>query len=88
MVAKVEEVDPDLEWLNSLRNLSAMDRFVRMLLDQLRHIFMKYDYNKNLEFETDEIEAILIHVFGLDETEVAYILGQFFNFESKRGKGL
>ena len=49
---------------------------------------MKYDYNNNLEFETDEIEAILIHVFGLDEAEVTYILGQFFNFESKRGKGL
>lgn len=50
-----EPVDPDLEWLNSLKGLSGLDRFIRMLLDQLRRIFLRYDYNKNLLFEEDEI---------------------------------
>lgn len=43
-----------------------MDYFVRFILDQLRKIFLLYDYNKNLVFEVDEIESILKSVFQLD----------------------
>ena len=34
-----EFVDPDREWLDSLKGLSAMDRFIRMIMDQLKKIF-------------------------------------------------
>ena len=43
-----------------------MDYFVRLILDQLRKIFLMYDANKNLVFEIDEIETILKSVFQLD----------------------
>ena len=59
-----------------------------MLHDQLRSIFLRYDYNKNLLFEEDEIESILHHVFNLNETEVSYILTQFFKFENRKEKSL
>ena len=39
-------------------------------------------------FETDEIEAILSHVFNFTETEISYIINKFFNIESRRGKSL
>lgn len=39
-------------------------------------------------FEEDEIEAILHHVFGLNETEVSYVLLKFFNFANRREKSL
>ena len=55
------------EWLNSLKGLSPIDYFVRLLLDQLRKLFMEFDFNKNMVFETDEIEAILKSVFQLDD---------------------
>ena len=50
---KVEEarIDPDEDWLKSLQNLSPLDRFIRMIHDQLRNTFLRYDYNKNLLFE-------------------------------------
>lgn len=82
------EVDPDQDWLNGLKGLSALDRFIRLLLDQLRNIFLRYDYNKNLLFEEDEIEAILHHVFGLNETEISYVLLKFFNFAQRNNKSL
>lgn len=46
-----DPVDPHKEWLDSLANLSALDRFIRLLLDQLRNIFARYDFNKNMMFE-------------------------------------
>lgn len=82
------QVDPDQDWLNGLKGLSALDRFIRLLLDQLRNIFLRYDYNKNLLFEEDEIEAILHHVFGLNETEISYVLLKFFNFAQRNNKSL
>jgi Ca2+-binding EF-hand superfamily protein len=42
------EVDPDKEWLDSLSGLSALDRLIRLLLDQLVQIFSRYDLNKNM----------------------------------------
>ena len=43
----VDYCDPDKEWLESLKGLSALDRFIRMIMDQLMKILMAYDYNKN-----------------------------------------
>lgn len=83
-----EVVDPDAEWLKSLSGLSALDRFIRLLLDQLKNIFARYDFNKNMLFEEDEIEAILHHVFGLNETEISYVLLKFFNFANRNDKSL
>lgn len=39
-------------------------------------------------FEEDEIEAILHHVFGLNETEISYVLLKFFNFAKRNNKSL
>lgn len=60
-----------------------MDYFVRLILDQLRKIFLLYDDNKNLVFEVEEIEVILKTVFQLDESEVSYIIMSYFKFEAK-----
>lgn len=38
------------EWLLTLKGLGPMDYFVRLILDQLRKIFLMYDANKNLVF--------------------------------------
>ena len=68
--------------------MSALDRFIRLIFDQLRNIFSRYDFNKNMLFEEDEIEAILHHVFGLNETEISHVLHKFFNFASRKNKSL
>lgn len=83
---KNTELDEWDEWLLTLKGLGPMDYFVRLILDQLRKIFLLYDTNKNLVFEIDEIETILKSVFQLDENEVSYVLYSFFKFESKQDK--
>lgn len=88
VVNPYEPVDPNKAWLDSLANLSALDRFLRLIFDQLRNIFSRYDYNKNMMFEENEIQAILHHVFGLNDTEVSYILLKFFNFKNRKDKSL
>ena len=82
------EGDPDAKWLASLEGLNGLDRFIRMLLDQLNDIFLSYDDNKNLLFEEDEIRVILRQVFGLSEEEVEHIMKKFFTTESRKGKSL
>jgi len=51
-VKKVEEkvVSESDQFYLSLKNLSAWDRFVRVIVEQLRLIFFKYDTNKNQLF--------------------------------------
>lgn len=49
------------------KDLSPWDRFVRIIVDQLRVIFFKYDANKNQVFEIDEIKEILEKVFNFDQ---------------------
>jgi len=39
-------------------------------------------------FEEDEIEAILHHGYGLNETEISYVVHKFFNFASRKNKSL
>lgn len=78
------QLDEWEEWLLTLKGLSPMDYFVRLILDQLRKIFMMYDTNKNLVFEMDEIEAILKSVFQLDDNEISYIMYSFFRFEARK----
>lgn len=78
----------DQKWLLSLANLNAFDRFVRIIIDQLRKIFYNYDYNKNMIFESDEISDILEKVFSLDENDIDYILFNFFNFDKSSAKGV
>jgi Ca2+-binding EF-hand superfamily protein len=39
-------------------------------------------------FEEDEIEAILHHVFGLNQDEISYVLRRFFNFATRKDKSL
>ena len=56
------------DWLLTLKGLSPLDYFVRLILDQLRKIYLLYEDNKNLVFEVDEIEVILQNVFQLDES--------------------
>lgn len=40
-------------FLKGLEGLSAWDRLYRIICDQLREIFMRYDHNKNQVFEAD-----------------------------------
>lgn len=70
----------------TLKGLGPLDYFVRLILDQLRKIFLMYDVNKNLVFEIDEIETILKSVFQLDESEVAYVIYTYFKFEARKDK--
>ncbi len=52
----VEKVLTDYEqFLLGYKDLNAWDRFVRIIVDQLRVIFFRYDLNKNQVFELDEI---------------------------------
>ena len=83
---KNTELDEWDEWLLTLKGLGPLDYFVRLILDQLRKLFLMYDTNKNLVFEIDEIETILKSVFQLDENEVSYVIYSFFKFESKQDK--
>lgn len=48
-------LDESTLWFLTLRGLAPLDYFVRLILDQLRKIFLMYDVNKNLVFEVDEI---------------------------------
>ena len=75
-------------YLESLAKLSAMERFIKMIIGQLRNIFFLYDFDKNLVFSMDEIEAILLQVFGLSESEINFILFTFFRMESRKNQTL
>lgn len=83
-----KEEDPDADWKKQLGNLSLLDRFIRWIMDQVRELFMKYDFNKNLLFEFDEIEAILKHIFKLNDSEIQFVMLHFFKFESNKEKSL
>lgn len=39
------------DWLLTLKGLGPLDYFVRLIIDQLKKIFLLYDDNKNLVFE-------------------------------------
>lgn len=52
--------------MSKLDGLNPFARFSKIIIDQLRNIFFKYDYNKNQVFEYDEIRDILLRVFELD----------------------
>lgn len=81
-------LNEDQAFLNSLKDLNPFERFSRILIDQLKNIFFKYDYNKNQVFEIDEIKDILQKVFELDESEVSYILLKYFTFDAESGGSL
>ncbi len=83
---KNTELDEWDQWFLTLKGLGPLDYFVRLILDQLRKIFLMYDSNKNLVFEIDEIETILKSVFQLDESEVAYVIYSYFKFEARKDK--
>lgn len=53
---------------------------MRIIVDQLRLIFFRYDYNKNQVFELEEIQDILSKVFNFSEEELNYIMFNYFNF--------
>lgn len=78
----------DQAFLNSLSDLNPFERFSRIIIDQLKNIFFKYDHNKNQVFEIDEIRDILQKVFELDENEVSYILMKYFTFDAESGGAL
>ena len=65
-----------------------MERFIRMIIDQLRNVFFLYDFDKNLVFSMDEIEAILQQVFNLSESEINFVLFTFFRMESRKNQTL
>lgn len=81
---KPVQLSADQKFLLELKDLSPWDRFVRILIDQLRTIFFLYDYNKNQIFEYDEISDILSKVFELDSNEVDYFMFNYFNFEARK----
>jgi hypothetical protein len=52
--------------LYSLKDLNPFERFSKIIINQLKQIFFKYDYNNNQIFEADETRDILEKVFELD----------------------
>ena len=84
IVEPVAKVLSDLEkFLLQYKDLNPWDRFVRIIVDQLRVIFFKYDTNKNQVFEIDEIREILEKVFNFDQNEIEYIIYNYFSFLKK-----
>lgn len=55
------------ELMKVLEGLKGMDRFLKLLMYQLRLQFLLFDDNGNLSFEPHEIEAILMHLFKFNE---------------------
>jgi hypothetical protein len=47
---QVVQVDEWAGFLLALKGLGALEYFVRLILDQLKRIFLLYDDNKNLVF--------------------------------------
>ncbi len=45
--------DEESRFWNDLAGLNPFDRFVQLLLRQLKITFMRYDFNQNLLFEMD-----------------------------------
>lgn len=83
-VEPVAKVLSDLEkFMIQYKDLNPFDRFVRIIVDQLREIFFKYDTNKNQVFEIDEIKEILEKVFNFDQNEIDYIIYNYFSFLKK-----
>lgn len=68
----------DQRFLENLKNLPLFERFQRIIIDQLRDIFFRYDHNKNKVFEADEVRDILEKVFELDSSELSYIMMKYF----------
>ena len=52
-------------------------------MEQLRHIFLKYDDNKNLSFEPNEIENILRSVFNFKDEEIRMIMFEIFKLDAR-----
>ena len=70
----------------TLKGLEALDYFVKLILDQLRKIFLMDDVKKNFVFELDEIETILKRIFHLDESEMVYVIYNSYRFEAEKDK--
>lgn len=68
--------------------MSFYERFVKLLFEQLRYIFLNYDENKNLKFESNEIEAILLHVFGFTAAEIQFIMLEIFRVDVRYKDGI
>lgn len=75
-------------FLLAYKGLNAWDRFVRIIVDQLRVIFFRYDTNKNQLFEIDEIREILEKVFGCDRDEVEYIILTYFTIFNSQNQSV
>ncbi len=73
----------DQRFLDNLKNLSLFERFQRIIIDQLRDIFFRYDHNKNRVFEADEVRDILEKVFELDSSELSYIMMKYFGVHAE-----
>lgn len=50
---KIGKLSEDQNLMYALQKLSVLERFVRLLLDQLKEICMQYDFNKNMVFEPE-----------------------------------
>lgn len=72
----------DQKFMLALKDLPPFERFSRIIIDQLKAIFFKYDYNKNLLFEADEVRDILEKVFELDGAELSYIMMKYFSLDA------
>ena len=48
-------IDKDVQILQNMSGMNIIDRFVKLILDQLRDICIQYDVNHNMTYEQDEI---------------------------------
>jgi hypothetical protein len=72
------------QFLLAYKDFDAWERFRRIIIDQLRDIFFRYDANKNMVFELDEIREILEKVFGFSNDEIEYVVYSYFSFLSSQ----
>lgn len=78
-------LNEDQKFILSLKDLNPFERISRTIIDQLKEIFYRFDYNKNKLFESDEVKDILEQVFQFESNELSYILSKYFSFDAANG---
>lgn len=75
-------LNEDQKFILGLQDLNPFERFSRTIIDQLKDIFYRFDYNKNKLFEYAQINDILGQVFQFDSHELSYIISKYFSFDA------
>lgn len=67
-----------------MMSLQLLDRFTKWILDQLQVIFKNFDFSQRMIFESQKIEYSLKVIFRMTDTEIQFVMSQYFKYESRR----